>query len=141
MNEQEYIERLKEMWPHGCDASLESIALVDEALSAFPCSIPLWCMRGHLIQLGPKECPHPLDEALASYRRVAELDPQCAEAWDEIGHYTDAVLADEAGAAPFFEKARQLRARQKAEPGAPPNGDPAERFGSTGAGGGPPSVS
>src|ERR1035441_7332721 len=95
MTEQEYIHRLKSMWPQDSDASLESVALADKAVSAFPRSTRLWCMRGDLIQLGPKECPHPLDEALTSYRRAVELDPQCAEAWESIGHYHDAVLDDE----------------------------------------------
>jgi hypothetical protein len=87
-------------------------------------------MRGDLIQLGPKECPHPLDEALTSYRRAVELDPQCAGAWESIGHYHDAVLDDESAAEPFFAEAKRLRERQRAEPSAPPNRRPT-RHGAT----------
>ena len=121
MSEQEYIDRLKSMWPHDCDASLELLALADKAVSAFPRSTRLWCMRGDLIQLGPKENPHPLDEALACYRRAAQLDRHCAEAWDEIGHYHDAVLDDESAARPFFTKAQRLREQQRAELSALPD--------------------
>ena len=127
MTEKEYINRLKGMWPRDCDASLESIALADEAVSAFPHSPRLLCMRGDIIQLGPKECPHPLDEALASYRRSMELDPQCAEAWESIGYYHDAVLDDENAAEPFFAEAQRLRGQQRAEPSAPPNRRPARQ--------------
>ena len=130
MTEQEYINRLKSMWPQDSDASLESVALADKAVSAFPRSTRLWCMRGDLIQLGPKECPHPLDEALTSYRRAVELDPQCAGAWESIGHYHDAVLDDESAAEPFFAEAKRLRERQRAEPSAPPNRRPT-RHGAT----------
>jgi tetratricopeptide (TPR) repeat protein len=140
MTEGQYIQRLKDLWPRDTDASLEAIALADTSVSAFHGSARLWCMRGSLIQLGPEQCPHPLDEALASYRRAVELDPEFAEAWEELGHYYDAVLDDESGAEPFFERARKLRER-KAEPGAPPNGGPATPFGSSGVTEGPPSVS
>ncbi len=66
-------------------------------------------MRGSLIQLGPKSCPHPLSESLASYQRAVELDPKFIEAWDEIGHYYDAVLGDEKTAVEYFRKAKRLR--------------------------------
>ena len=125
MTEKQYINRIKGMWPRDCDASLESIALADKAVSAFSRSPRLWCIRGDLIQLGPKECPHPLDEALDSYRRAVELDAQCADAWESIGHYHDSVLDDESAAVPFFAEAHRLRGQQRAEPSAPPNRRPA----------------
>jgi tetratricopeptide (TPR) repeat protein len=66
-------------------------------------------MRGNLIQLGPESCPHPLEDALHSYQRAMEIDPKFAEAWDEIGHYHDAVLGDEAAAKKFLQEAERLR--------------------------------
>ncbi|MGB8367653.1 MAG: hypothetical protein ACLPYZ_04830 [Limisphaerales bacterium] len=66
-------------------------------------------MRGDLIQLGSKSCPHPLEEALHSFQCAVELDPQFAEAWDELGHYYEAVLDDEKTAQEHFEKAKRLR--------------------------------
>jgi hypothetical protein len=68
-------------------------------------------MRGDLIQLGTESCPHPIEEALASYWRAVEVDPQFAEAWDEIGHYQDTVLSDETAAQRYFREAERLRGR------------------------------
>lgn len=121
MTEDEYISRLRAGWPRGSDASLQTIALVDEAVSAFPRSARLLVMRGNLIELGPESCPHPLDEALHCYQRAVEIEPQFAEAWEELGHYHDAVLDDEDAARQYFERARRLRD----EPAASGNSRPA----------------
>ena len=137
MTEDDYISRLRAGWPQGSDASLQVIALADEAVRSFPQSPRLLVMRGNLIQLGPESCPHPLEEALHCYRRAVEIEPHFAEAWEEIGHYYDAVLDDEDGARPYFERAKAL----KGEPAASPNGGPATRPGDSGVMGGPPSVS
>jgi tetratricopeptide (TPR) repeat protein len=109
MTEDDYISQLRAGWPKDSDTSLAVIALADEAVRAFPQSARLWLMRGDLIQIGPKSCPHPLEEALRSYQRAIEIDPQFVDAWDEIGHYHDAVLADETGAQKYFREAQRLR--------------------------------
>lgn len=109
MTEDDYISALRARWPRDCDASFEAITLADEAVLAFPSSARLLVMRGNLIQLGPESGPHPLEEALRSYQRAVELDPQFAEAWEEIGHYHDAVLDDEPAALRFFQEAERLR--------------------------------
>ncbi|HEY5505552.1 MAG TPA: hypothetical protein VIK28_10385 [Sedimentisphaerales bacterium] len=111
MTEDDYISDLRTRWPHddASDASLETIAVADEAVRAFPLSARLWEMRGCLIQLGPESLPHPLEESLHSFQRAVEIDPQFADAWDEIGHYYDAVLDDEKTAQEYFEKAKRLR--------------------------------
>ena len=109
MIEDDYISALRARWPRDCDASLETITLADEAVRAFPSSARLLVMRGNLIQLGPESGPHPLEEALRSYQHAAEIDPQFAEAWDEIGHYHDAVLDDKPAAQRFFQEAERLR--------------------------------
>jgi hypothetical protein len=137
MTEDEYISQLRAGWPRDSDASLQVIALADEAVRAFPQSPRLLVMRGNLIQLGPESCPYPLEEALHCYRRAVEIEPHFAEGWEEIGHYYDAVLDDEEGARPYFERATAL----KGEPAASPNGGPTTRLGNSGVGGGPPSVS
>src|SRR4051812_24359995 len=112
MTEQEYISALRAGWPrqHSDEVSLETMTLADEAVRVFPQSPRLWCIRGDLIQLGPESTPHTLQDALASYQRAVEIDPNFAEAWEEIGHFHDAVLGDEAGAQQFFERAKKLRA-------------------------------
>jgi tetratricopeptide (TPR) repeat protein len=109
MTEDDYISALRARWPRDCDASLETITLADEAVRAFPSSARLLVMRGNLIQLGPESCPHPLEEALRSYQRAVELDPQFSEAWEEIGRFHDAVLGDEPAAKRFFQEAERLR--------------------------------
>ena len=111
MTENDYISDLRARWPRDdtSDASLETIAVADEAVRAFPLSARLWERRGCLIQLGPESCPHSLEEALRSFQRAVEIDPQFADAWDEIGHYYDAVLDDEKTAQEYFEKAKRLR--------------------------------
>jgi len=66
-------------------------------------------MRGNLIELGPENTPHTLQDALESYQTAVKLDPKFAEAWEEIGHYYDAVLADEKSAQKFLQEAERLR--------------------------------
>jgi hypothetical protein len=70
MTESDYISELRSRWPreHSDDVALETITLVDEAVRAFPLSVRLLVMRGNLIQLGPEDCPHSLDDALACYQ-------------------------------------------------------------------------
>jgi len=109
VTENDYIKELRERWPQDCDATLETIALADEAVRSFPQSAQLWCIRGDLIQLGPESCPHSLDDALASYQRAIEIAPQFAEAWESVGHFHDAVRNDEATALRFFREAERLR--------------------------------
>lgn len=76
MTEDDYISRLRAGWPKYSNASLEIIALADEAVHAFPNSARMWVMRGDLIQISPKSGPYPLEEALRSYQRAAEIAPE-----------------------------------------------------------------
>jgi len=111
MTEDDYISALKAGWPrkHTDEVSLETMSLTDEAVRVFPLSPRLWVMRGNLIELGPESTPHTLQDALVCYQRATEIDPQFAEAWEEIGHFHDAILADEKTAQEYFEKAKRLR--------------------------------
>jgi len=79
------------------EATMETITLADEATRAFPRSPKLWCMRGNLIEVGPENSPHSLDDALASYKRAIEIDPQFIEAWEDIGYFYRNVLDEEDG--------------------------------------------
>jgi tetratricopeptide (TPR) repeat protein len=118
MTETDYISELKSCWPRDeagkREASMETLALADAAVRAFPRSAPLWVIRGNLLQLGPQDCPLLLEESLACYKKAIEIDPQCAEAWEEAGHFYDAVLDDENAARPFFEQAARLRGQKGA---------------------------
>jgi hypothetical protein len=84
--------------------------------------------------------PPSIDERL----RVFESLPK--ETWNQIeGRYYDADKETERCLAGFIREHRseyeRLIATKRAEPSAGPNGGPAESFGYSGAGGGPPSVS
>lgn len=109
MNEAEYVEKLSASWPREEDASGELLALADEAVQIFPGSAKLWIMRGNLIELGTGDASHTLVEALASYERAVLIDPNFAEGWEEIGHFYDAVMDDEARAWQARRKAEILR--------------------------------
>ena len=111
MTEDEYISEFQSRWPRDVsdDVSLNTYALMDEAVHAYPLSARLWDMRGDLILLGPEECPFSLDDALACYQKAIEADPQFAQAWESIGHFYDAVLDDEVKAQQCFLEAQKLR--------------------------------
>jgi tetratricopeptide (TPR) repeat protein len=110
MDETEYIEELKSLAPsEGEEASKEVITLADEAVRAWPESSKLWCLRGDLIQLGADDIPYELADSLASYERAIAVDPKCAEAYDEIGHFYDAIMGDAERAKPFFDRAALLK--------------------------------
>ena len=110
MEEMAYIERLKSLYPaEGEEASTQTLALADEAVRAWPESPKLWCMRGDLIQLGAADIPHELADALASYERAIAIDPKCVEAYEEIGHFHDAIMDDPESAKPFFHQAAVLK--------------------------------
>src|SRR6266436_7336662 len=108
MTEQEYIVKLKSRWPVKGETSLETLALADEAVRSYPKSARLWVIRGNLLELGSENCPLPLEESLACYKRAIEIDPEFAEAWEDAAHFYDAVLGDEQSAKPYFEQFEKL---------------------------------
>jgi tetratricopeptide (TPR) repeat protein len=110
MTADEYIAKLKAR-PRGHETTAEAFALVEEALKAHPDSARLWCFRGALIQLGPapEKSGYTLEDALASYQKAIEVEPDCPEGWEELGHYYDVILNDETGAKEFWAKAEKLR--------------------------------
>ena len=118
MTESDYIAELKSRWPRDeagdREASMETLALADEAVRAFPRSAPLWVIRGNLLELGPEECTLPLEESLVCYKKAIEIEPQLAEAWEEAGYFYRNVLEDEVIAQPYFHEAARLRGQRAA---------------------------
>jgi hypothetical protein len=116
MSEEDYISTFRAAWPrtHEAKVSLVTMTLADEAVRVFPQSPRLWVIRGNLIELGPESTPYTLQDALLCYQRAVELDPKYAEAWDEIGHFQDAVMGDEKSAQKFFRQAGMLRGKHAA---------------------------
>lgn len=111
MTENDYIEELKKLWPRTAktEVAIETITFADKATRAFPRSPKLWCMRGNLIELGPESSPHNLNDALASYKRAVEVDPQFIQAWEDIGDFYRNVLNKEDEAKPYFHEAERLK--------------------------------
>ncbi|RYG57182.1 hypothetical protein EON80_28565 [bacterium] len=92
--EQEYIDAIWTDWPAGREASLELLAMAEEAVAAYPQSSKLWCMRGDLIQLGETESRYQLSDSLESCRRAIAVDPTFAEAYESVGYYFDVIEED-----------------------------------------------
>jgi len=112
MNEIDYIKGLKSLCPaEGEDTTARALKLADEAVRAFPQSAKLWCIRGDLIQLGSGEQTYELADALASYQQAIAVDPNCAEAYEEIGYFYDLVMDDPESAKPYFSKAAMLNGK------------------------------
>jgi tetratricopeptide (TPR) repeat protein len=113
MTESEYIKAIKQTLNERYEATTQSYQCMVEALAAYPSSAALWCLRGDIIQLGDGTGPE-LPEALASYERAVALDPNCAEAYEEIGNYFDVIEDNPAKAESYFRKAIELDGRESA---------------------------
>lgn len=110
MNESDYINRLEALFPEQGDASVETLDFAEQAVAAFPHCARLWCLRGNLIQLASLEANYETGDALRSYERALAADPDCAEAYESIGYFYDALMDDPRSAEPAFRKAISLRA-------------------------------
>lgn len=107
--EQEYIDKLWEVYPYETETPLRVINLADKAIRAFPASSELWLIRGNLIQLGDEDCPYGLEEAATCYQKAVEINPDYVEAWEEIGHYYDIIEPNKAISLKAFQKAEELK--------------------------------
>ena len=88
----------------------EIIELIDEAVSLYPQSSALWRLRGELILLGEDDKGYEPSDALSSYSKAIEIDPNCAKAYESIGYYYDAIDDDPEKAIGPFERAVELGA-------------------------------
>lgn len=109
MTENDFIAELQKHWPQVGDDPMAAMALADEALCAFPRLARLWCLRGKLIALGSEDCPVQSEEALECYIKAIDIDPYCAEAWEQAGFFQDGALHNEAAAQRFLREAKRLR--------------------------------
>lgn len=108
MEESEYISKLEELKSEHSEASLDLMALVEESVTAIPGSAKLWCLRGDLIQLSTLEAQYELEDVVRSYEKALSVDPNCAEAYESIGYFYDAVMGDPKSAEPAFQQAIRL---------------------------------
>ena len=92
MTEQEHIDSIRAALAETGFGSSRHVDLADEALRQFPESTRLWCLRGDLIQLSDDVGDgRELADAQRSYARALEIDPECVEAHESLGHFFDAV--------------------------------------------------
>lgn len=111
MTEQDYVELIKGQCPSSNEAepAPKTIAVCERAVAEFPSSAKLWLMRGDLIQLAGYEGTPALSEAEQSYRRAITASPSCAEAYEALAHFLDAVIAQPRKARQYLRKAWLLR--------------------------------
>jgi tetratricopeptide (TPR) repeat protein len=107
----DYLQKLRSR-PKELETSRETYALIEEAVRAHPTSAKLWCLRGALIQLGPADSDYELSDALACYQKAIEVEPDCAEGWEDLGHYHDVHLHDQAAARKFWSIAEALKKKE-----------------------------
>lgn len=88
---------------------------IDEELACTP-SVDLWVLRGDAIQLCEEDA-YDLDDARQSYMKAIALDPESADAFESLAHFTFAVDADPQGSLQYFERALALGAGQSAREG------------------------
>lgn len=69
----------------------------------------LWIRRGDLIQLSEDADGRlTLEDALLSYQRAIELEPDNAQAYQSTGYFLDRVQDKPREAEPYFRKAIEL---------------------------------
>jgi tetratricopeptide (TPR) repeat protein len=114
VTEDDYLSEIARLVRERGDVGADAVLLADAAVTAHPSSVRLWCRRGDLIQLGPEETPHALEDARASYERALQLDPDSADALESLGHYFDAVEPDESLAESYLAKSIERGASRAA---------------------------
>ena len=88
---------------------------LDEELDHNP-SVDLWILRGDVIQLC-EDGEYDLDDARESYIKAIALDPQSADAFESLAHFTFAVNAAARDSLQYFQRAIELGAGQSAREG------------------------
>jgi len=110
MTEKEYTNLIRSRAQAEDTIGNEIIELIDEAVSLYPQSSALWCLRGDLLQRGEDDKKYDLSDALSSYTKAIEIDPNFAEAYESIGYYYDVIDDDPEKAVKAFERAVELGA-------------------------------
>jgi Tfp pilus assembly protein PilF len=111
MTELEFVAAISRHWPRRIDSpepTAATLELLDQAVVHHPFSARLWTMRGCLLQLA-SDASYPLNESAQCFKRAIRLDPSYADAYDEMGHFLDAVMGNPRKAKRYFVKARLLR--------------------------------
>ena len=107
------LERLREEVAQTSRVSEESLREIEDAIEANP-SAELWIMRGDAIQLSDSEA-WSLQDVETSYLHAIELDPESAEAFEELGRFLWSVMDDPQRALDYLREAIRLGAGEAAE--------------------------
>jgi Tfp pilus assembly protein PilF len=117
MTEWEIVETVRAQFAGEEPPGPEALRMVEEGLESFPKSVRLWILRGDLIQLSSDEASYCLEDAMTSYQKASECDPENGEPYESIGYFLDAVMDEPAKAEPYFRKAIALGRTESAADG------------------------
>jgi len=90
-------------------ATLSDIRLVESLLRSHPRHARLWILRGALITLSRSDNRYSLLDALSSYKRAIQCQPDYADGYAEAGYHHFYVRDDPYHALPYFKKALKLK--------------------------------
>ncbi len=108
VSEEAWLERIRQQIPEEGDVPGALVAVADQALDAFPRSMELWLLRGHLILLGDDDPRRELEDARQSYERALEIAPDDPEPHNELGYWYDVWDEQLELALSYFERAVDL---------------------------------
>ncbi|SMF70009.1 Tetratricopeptide repeat-containing protein [Alteromonadaceae bacterium Bs31] len=112
MKEEEYISEIKKRWPkhhESVEPTRETMDITLEALDKYPKSEKLWIIRGDLLQLVDYDDGLEINESEKCYRKAIAINPRSTEAYNELAHFLDVVMANPRKAKQYFEKVRLLK--------------------------------
>lgn len=87
----EFITKIKLHMPQGCRASHEALALVTEAIRAFPHCAELWLLHGW-VTMSASECDVS-DGAIRSFEMAIKINPLMTEARAALDFYQRSMAA------------------------------------------------
>ncbi len=109
MTEAERIEIVLDLHADPLRTSPETLSAAQAAVTAFPHSARLWFLHAEVMMAAEGE--HAGALAAQSYERCLQLDPNCAEAHEALGHYFDGILEEPQWALEHYALARAIRER------------------------------
>jgi hypothetical protein len=108
--EDHYATLLETLAEHS-DNSSQVRAAADEAIQAFPRSARLWLWRGRLLTFSLVNGEPVHAEVRRSFEQAVELDPELAEAWEELADFHDGIRDDPEAALRCWQRAEEVRER------------------------------
>lgn len=110
MNELEYVNCIMSIWPPSTQELQSVIKLAEEALLRFPSSSKLHCIAGDLQLLHDEVTELNLKKSIGYNEKAIQVDRNCAEAYESLGHIYDVRYDYFEKAIGYFRKAIELGA-------------------------------